>query len=191
MTEMPEPTIAQNQKRPALFLDRDGVINKDRGYVCRVEDFEFLPGISQAIARFNQRGWRVFVVTNQTGIAFDLYTEADMKSVHDHMCAELEKDGAKIDAIYHCPFHEDGILEAYKRKTDLRKPGPGMLNLAMKEHPTDLALSFLIGDKTTDIQAAQAAGLRGFLFKDGDIHAFIESAFDTMVSLHRSNKADD
>ena len=184
MTDQSTPDASDNMVRPALFLDRDGVINKDHGYVHRVENFELLPGIAAAIRRFNHRGWRVIVVTNQTGIAQNLYTESDMKSVHDYMRAQLSQLGARLDAIYHCPFHENGVVEAYRRKTDLRKPGPGMLNAAMEEYPTERSLSFLVGDKITDIQAAEAAGLQGFLYEKGDVDAFIEAGWQTMMALH-------
>ena len=99
--------------RPALFLDRDGVINVDHNYVYRVEDFEWVEGARETIARFNAMGWWVFVVTNQSGIARGYYTEEQMQTLHDWITVELAAAGAHIDRIYHCPFHEDGTIARY------------------------------------------------------------------------------
>ncbi|KCZ62701.1 D,D-heptose 1,7-bisphosphate phosphatase [Hyphomonas sp. L-53-1-40] len=160
--------------RPALFLDRDGVINVDKGYVSRIEDFEWMPGAAEAIAAFNARNWFVFVVTNQSGIARNYYTEADMHTLHEWMLDELAQQGAHIDRIYHCPFHEEGENPAYRKASFDRKPNPGMLLAAMSEFPVKREQSFLIGDKETDIAAARAAGVAGFLFRDGNLAEFAE-----------------
>lgn len=162
--------------RPALFLDRDGVINVDRGYVSTVEAFEFIEGAADCIRTFKQRGWFVFVVTNQSGIARGYYTEADMFALHAHMQAELAKAGAEIDRIYHCPFHAEGEVAAYRKDSLDRKPGPGMLLQAMADFPVRREASFLIGDKQTDIAAAHAAGVGGFLFTGGNLAVFAEWA---------------
>lgn len=169
MTVMPTP-------RPALFLDRDGVINVDRGYVAQRADFEWVEGAAQTIANFNARGWFVFVVTNQSGIAHGLYTEADMQALHDWMTAELAARGARIDRIYFCPYAEDASLPAYRRDSFDRKPKPGMLIRAMTDFPVAKERSLLIGDKDADLQAAKAAGVAGFLFSGGDLSAFAEWA---------------
>ena len=155
--------------RPALFLDRDGVINVDRHYIFRREDFEWIPGAQEVIRRFNAMGWWVFVVTNQSGIARGFYTEDDMQVLHDWMSAELAKAGAHIDRIYHCPFHEDGTIERYRRDSYDRKPKPGMLIRAMTDFPVIKERSLLIGDKQADLDAAKAAGVSGFLFPGGDL----------------------
>lgn len=162
--------------RPALFLDRDGVINVDRHYIFRREDFEWIPGAQEVIRRFNAMGWWVFVVTNQSGIARGFYTEDDMQVLHDWMSAELAKAGAHIDRIYHCPFHEDGTIERYRRDSYDRKPKPGMLIRAMTDFPVIKERSFLIGDKQADLDAAKAAGVRGFLFTGGDLSQFADWA---------------
>ncbi len=171
--------------RPALFLDRDGVINVDRTFVSRAEEFEFIPGAANMIRRFNRMDWRVIVATNQTGIARNLYTEDDMHDLHAHMLRLLDAAGARIDAIYYCPFHQDGEVEQYRRDSDLRKPRPGMLLQAMKDLSTDTSCSFMIGDKLADIQAANAAGVRGFLFEGGDVDVF---ACEALASMN--NKSD-
>lgn len=176
------PSPPTSELRPTLFLDRDGVVNVDHGYVYEVEKFEFMPGVVDAIKRFNARGWRVIVITNQSGIARGFYTEAQMFALHEYMTAELERMGARVDAIYHCPYHEKGEIAEYRRDSDLRKPRPGMLLQAMKDHPTDKTRSFMVGDKISDVHAAEGAGLRGFLYKEGDVDAFIEGAYHTMTS---------
>ncbi len=166
--------------RPALFLDRDGVINVDRNYVCRVEDFEWIAGAQDVIRRFNAMGWWVFVVTNQSGIARGYYTEEQMQALHDWMNAELARSGARIDRIYHCPFHEDGVIPRYTKDSYDRKPRPGMLIRAMTDFPVIRERSFLIGDKQADLDAAKSAGVRGFLFAGGDLSAFADWALADM-----------
>ena len=162
--------------RPALFLDRDGVINIDRGYVHRIEDFEWVEGAQDCIKAFNARNWWVFVVTNQSGIARGLYQESEMHELHTHMTAELGRNGGHIDQIYYCPFHENGTVEPYIKDSFDRKPKPGMLMQAMGDFPVKREASFLIGDKQTDIQAAHAAGVGGFLFSGGNLAIFAEWA---------------
>lgn len=162
--------------RPALFLDRDGVLNEDRGFVSRTEDLIWIEGAMECVARFKARDWFVFVVTNQTGIAHGLYTEEDMQAVHAHLLAKFREYGAEIDRIYHCPFHPDGNQARYARESIDRKPGPGMLLQAMADFPVRREASFLIGDKSADIQAAHAAGVGGFLFEGGNLASFAEWA---------------
>lgn len=162
--------------KPALFLDRDGVINRDKGYVSRIEDFEWMPGAAKCIRTFKARGWYVFVVTNQSGIARDYYTEDAMETLHTWMLAELAKKDAHIDRVYYCPYHDEGEVAHYRKDSFDRKPKPGMLLKAMAEFPVKREASFLIGDKETDIQAAKAAGVAGFLFKGGDLANFAEWA---------------
>ncbi len=162
--------------RPALFLDRDGVINVDKGYVSQIDDFEWIEGAAQTIRAFNQRDWYVFIVTNQSGIARGLYTEEDMQALHAWMLAELEKQDARIDRIYFCPFHQQGEIERYRKDSFDRKPKPGMLLHAMAEFPVRRETSFLIGDKPTDMEAAKAAGIASFLFKGGNLAEFAEWA---------------
>ncbi|GAB5458737.1 MAG: D-glycero-beta-D-manno-heptose 1,7-bisphosphate 7-phosphatase [Henriciella sp.] len=162
--------------RPALFLDRDGVLNIDRGYIARVEDFEWIDGAIDCIKAFKARGWLIFIVTNQSGIAFNLYTEADMQAVHTHMLETIEAAGTEIDHIYFCPYHAEGTDPKYRNDSFDRKPKPGMLLKAMADYPVQREASFLIGDKKTDIEAAHAAGILGFLFSCGNLSDFAESA---------------
>ena len=171
--------------RPALFLDRDGVINVDRGYVSRIEDFEWMEGAAEAISAFNARGWFVFIVTNQSGIARNYYTEDDMHILHNWMLSELAQKNAHVDKVYYCPFHEEGENPAYRQASFDRKPNPGMLLRAMSEFPVKRELSFLIGDKDIDIQAARAAGIAGFKFSRGNLAEFAEW---TLASFEEGNR---
>lgn len=166
--------------RPALFLDRDGVINVDKNYVSRIEDWEWVDGAAEAIAAFNARNWWVFVVTNQSGVAWGYYTEDDMQALHAHMLSELSSRGAHIDRVYHCPYHEDGPIERYRKASYDRKPKPGMLIQAMTDFPVMKERSFMIGDKPADMEAAKAAGVESFLFSGGNLATFAEWALADM-----------
>ncbi len=168
-------------KRPALFLDRDGVINVDRGYVDTPDGFEFVPGAIETIAAFNKANWYVFVVTNQTGIAHGHYTEEDMFRVHAYMQSQLSKYNASIDRIYYCPYDIRGSVTRYCIESEDRKPASGMLRKAMKDFPTIKEASFLIGDKPTDITAAQGAGIKSYLFKENNLLEFVQSIEDENI----------
>ena len=157
-----------------VFLDRDGVINADIGYLWRREDFVWIPGAPAAIRLFNERGRPVVVVTNQSGVARGYYSEQDVESLHRWMNAELNRQGARIDAFYFCPHHPDGAIPEYTRVCDCRKPQPGMLLQAMEDWRADPARSFLIGDKESDVAAAAAAGIRGYLFDGKNLLEFVE-----------------
>lgn len=150
-------------RRPAAFLDRDGVINIDRGYVHRAEDLDFTPTAAEGIRLFNKAGWRVIVVTNQSGVARGLYAPGDVEALHAVMTHRLAQNGAVIDAYYYAPFHPDGIVPEFSIQHADRKPGCGMLQRAMRDWPTDVERSVLIGDRASDMQAAKAAGVRGIL----------------------------
>ncbi len=160
-------------RRPAVFLDRDGVLNEDLGYVHRVDQFHWVEGAREAVRWLNDSGYFVFVVTNQAGVARGYYDEEAVQSLHRWMNAELQKSGAHVDGFEYSPHHPEGTIERYRQISDLRKPAPGMLKKLMAEWPTDPAGSLLIGDRETDIQAAAAAGIRGHLFSGGDLLAFV------------------
>lgn len=160
--------------RPALFLDRDGVLNEDRGYVHRWEDFCWIPGAREAVAAFNARDWWVFVVTNQSGVGRGYYPEADVLALHARMEADLAAAGARIDAFYYCPFHPEALEDRYRHPDPPdRKPNPGMLLRAMADWPVDAARSVMVGDKAIDLEAGQRAGVRSLLFPGGDLEAFL------------------
>ena len=162
--------------RPTLFLDRDGVLNEDLGYVSRWEDFRFIPGAARAVREANRAGWLVIVVTNQSGIGRGYYSEAEMEALHARMAEALATDDARIDAIYHCPHHPQATLEAYRHPDPpLRKPNPGMLLQAIAEWPVDVHRSLMVGDKDADVEAARRAGVRGLKFEGGDLWDFLRA----------------
>ena len=145
--------------RPALFLDRDGVINEEVDYLWTWDRCRFVDGIIPLLQTAHRLGYFVAVVTNQAGIGRGMYTEADFHALMDRMSEELAKSGVHFDAVYFSPFHPVHGLGEYKRETDCRKPGPGMMLRAGREHGLDLSQSVLVGDRCTDMQAGAAAGI--------------------------------
>ena len=144
---------------PAAFLDRDGVINVDSGYVGRWEDFEYLPDVIQGLTLLQSAGYKVVVVTNQSGIARGYYSEDDFLLLTETMKADLENRGVVLTAVYYCPYLEDADLEPYRVNSELRKPEPGMLLKAAQDHDIDLSRSIMVGDKVSDMVAAERAGV--------------------------------
>ena len=159
--------------RPALCLDRDGVINHDHGYVGSRERFEFVPGAKVAVRRAVDAGWHVFIVTNQSGIARGFYTEADFAALMDWVADEMRAAGATIDDMRHCPTHPEAPLAAYRRADTWRKPGPGMLLDLIQRWELTPQRCLMIGDQPTDLAAAAAAGVAGHLFAGDNLDAFI------------------
>ncbi|RZU41331.1 D-glycero-alpha-D-manno-heptose-1,7-bisphosphate 7-phosphatase [Edaphobacter modestus] len=144
----------------ALFLDRDGVVNVEIGYLHRIEDVEFVPGIFSLCRTAMQLGYRLIVVTNQAGIARGFYSEADFDSLTVWMRGELRAQGVELDAVYYCPYHPERGIGEYRRDHEDRKPGTGMLRRAMLEFGVSLADSVMVGDRCSDVAAANSAGLR-------------------------------
>lgn len=172
MPSAPEPDLPR-PVRPAVFLDRDGVLNRDDGYVHRPEQVVWTPGAAAAVARFGAAGFRVFVVTNQSGVARGLYDVAQVETLHRWMAGELVAAGGRVDDWRYAPHHPDAV-DARWRHPDppWRKPNPGMLEDLMSAWPTDRAASLLIGDRPSDVEAARRAGIVGRLFPGGDLDAF-------------------
>lgn len=151
--------MASPEARPAAFIDRDGVINVELNYVHRIEDFHVLPGVYEGLRRLAGAGFALVVVTNQAGIAKGLYDEAAFERLTTSMLAQMRANGITLAAVYHCPHHPAGSVAAYAVECDCRKPAPGMLLQAAREHALDLSRSVMIGDKTSDTQAGRAAGV--------------------------------
>jgi D-glycero-D-manno-heptose 1,7-bisphosphate phosphatase len=150
--------------KPALFLDRDGVINEDSGYTHRIEDFRFIPGIFDLCRAARAAGRSLFVVTNQAGIGRGFYTEDDFKALTAWMCERFDAEGAPLDRVYFCPHHAEAGVGTYRRESDFRKPNPGMILQARDEFGLDLGASVLIGDKGSDIEAGIRAQVGTNLF---------------------------
>lgn len=171
--------------RPALFLDRDGVINIDHAYVHKREDFDFVDGIFDLVRTARERGYLVFVITNQAGIGRGKYTEADFHVLTDWMCGEFASRGAPIDKVYFCPYHAEHGIGHYKAESEFRKPNPGMILQAAREFGVDLAASVLLGDMETDIEAGKRAGVgTTILFRPATHATSTETKADAVVSLH-------
>jgi D-glycero-D-manno-heptose 1,7-bisphosphate phosphatase len=169
---------SQPDRRRAAFLDRDGVINRDHGYVYRIEDFEFLPSVVDALARLTQLGYSLVVVTNQSGIGRGLYTEQDFLTLSEQVAQRLASARVAFAAVYHCPHHPEALLAPWRRVCDCRKPAPGMILAAAADLDIDLAASILVGDKASDIAAGRAAGVgRCFLVGASDCAGGADAVF--------------
>jgi D-glycero-D-manno-heptose 1,7-bisphosphate phosphatase len=149
--------------RPALFLDRDGAVVEETGYLCRAADIVVIPGAAEVITVANKRGIPVIMVTNQSGIGRGYYGWAEFKSVQDALLATLAAHGAKIDAVYACAHHPEAKGLLAHPDHPARKPNPGMLLQAARDLALDLKSSWLVGDKASDIEAAKRAGIAGAL----------------------------
>ncbi|MCB1477611.1 MAG: HAD family hydrolase [Rhodobiaceae bacterium] len=165
--------MTQDECRPCAFLDRDGVINVDHGYVWRPQDLEFMPGAPEAVAMLNAADYLVVVVTNQSGVARGMYSEINVVDFHSYMHEMLKMHGGHVDAFYYCPYHADAIVTAFRHPDHPdRKPNPGMIERAMRDLPIRREGSFLIGDKDSDMEAARRASIPGYLFAGGRLDSF-------------------
>lgn len=153
--------------RPAIFLDRDGVVIEDAHHLASPAQVRLIPGAADAIAALNRAGWPVVVVTNQSGVARGLFTVGAVEAVHAHLSGQLEGYGARIEAYYYCPHLPTADVEAYRLECDCRKPKPGMLLRAAEELGLDLDRSWMVGDRASDLQAGAAAGTRTVLVRTG------------------------
>jgi D-glycero-D-manno-heptose 1,7-bisphosphate phosphatase len=166
--------LASCMDRPALFLDRDGVLNIDHGYVGSQDRWEWVDGAREAVALATAHGWHVFVVTNQAGVARGLYGVPEVDALLIWLADELRRAGGTLDDWRFCPYHSEAKVDAYRRDHDWRKPAPGMILDLLKTWELDPRRCIMVGDKDTDMQAAAAAGIAGHLFPGGNLLEFIK-----------------
>jgi D-glycero-D-manno-heptose 1,7-bisphosphate phosphatase len=177
--------------RRAAFIDRDGVLNEERAFVHRREDFALLPGALAALRLLKEAGYLLVVVTNQSGIARGTYSEADYLALTGHMRAELAAAGVFLDAVEYCPHLPNAPLERYRVDCDCRKPKPGMLRRATQALDIEPGASFLVGDRLSDIEAGRAAGIgRCYLVRtgytlSGDAVARADGVYDDLLACAR------
>jgi D-glycero-D-manno-heptose 1,7-bisphosphate phosphatase len=162
------------RRRPAVFLDRDGTLNRDIGYVHRIADFRWLPGAVNAVRQLNDAGYYVFVVTNQSGVARGLYDETAVNDLHAWMNEELRAAGAHIDDVRYCPHHPEASVAAYRVKCSCRKPAAGMLLDLMNCWPVIREASVMIGDKASDAAAGEAAGIASAVVPPGALESYVK-----------------
>tara|TARA_Y100001968_G_C19440446_1_gene762244 strand:+ start:2767 stop:3333 length:567 start_codon:yes stop_codon:yes gene_type:complete len=143
----------------AAFIDRDGVINIEKNYVYKIDDFELIEGVFEAILILKKLGYKIIIITNQAGIAHGYFTLTQLKNLHNHMLNLFRSNGIEIDDIYFCPYHPKAKLYKYRKSSNFRKPNPGMILKAELEHNIDLKKSILIGDKMSDVEAGIRAGI--------------------------------
>ena len=159
---------------PGAFLDRDGVLIEDSGYPHLDEHLRLIPGAAAAVKRLNDLGYRTVIVTNQSGVARGLFDEDRMHAFNALLLKRLADEGARIDAVYACPFHAEATVARYRHPDHPdRKPNPGMLLRAIAEHDIDPARSFMVGDQPSDMEAARRAGVKGLPFEGGDLDRFL------------------
>lgn len=150
-----------------IFLDRDGTINVEVDYLYKKEDFKFEDNADKAIKIFNDLGYKVIVVTNQSGIARGYYSEEDLKKLHEHIDEELGKIGAKVNAYYYCPHHPEATIDKYKVDCQCRKPNLGMFLEAKKDFNIDFENSIIVGDKVSDLESGVRLGMKTVLVETG------------------------
>jgi D-glycero-D-manno-heptose 1,7-bisphosphate phosphatase len=151
----------KTNRQKAFFFDRDGVINIDHGYVSKIEDFTFMEGVFPAMRDLAGKGYRLIIITNQSGIGRGYYAEADFQKLTAWMLEQFAENDVQIEAVYNCPHHPE-------ENCDCRKPEPGMLLKAIREHDVDPDLSWMVGDKESDMQAAEAAGIHNRVLIGGE-----------------------
>jgi D-glycero-D-manno-heptose 1,7-bisphosphate phosphatase len=169
-------------RRGAVIFDRDGVLNEDIGYAYRADQIRWIEEAKAAVKHVNDAGLLALVATNQSGVARGYYGEDEVKALHRWMIGELRAAGANIDGIVYCPYHPEGSVESYRQASPMRKPAPGMIQALIAQHRVDRLRCALIGDKTTDIEAATAAGIQGVRYQGGSLLRLVEQVVARLVS---------
>jgi D-glycero-D-manno-heptose 1,7-bisphosphate phosphatase len=170
-------------KQPVVFLDRDGTLNVEIGYIRNVEDLVLIDGAADAVRKLNQSGVAAILVTNQTGAARGYYKESHIHALNARLLRLLEERGAHLDYVYYCPHLEEGVVEPFNRSCDCRKPAAGMVEQAYAEHPQlDKTKSFVIGDKASDVELAQNCGAKGILVSTGYGEAVLKGEYQHTVT---------
>jgi D-glycero-D-manno-heptose 1,7-bisphosphate phosphatase len=164
------------EKNIAIFLDRDGTINEEVGYVESLDMFRIIPAAFEAIRLINLCGLKAVVLSNQAGVAKGLFTEAFVRQTHEYLQAALRQKGAAIDRFYFCPHHPTEGAAPYRKNCDCRKPAPGLFLQAARDMDIDLSASYMVGDRYRDMEAAHRAGVKGVLVKTGYGAAILENA---------------
>lgn len=153
--------------QPAVFLDRDGTMVQDVGYLSRLEDLHWFPWTIEAVRLLHRAGFLLCVTTNQSGIALGFCTDAFVRRVHEEMSVAIEAAGARIDGWFYCPHHPQAAIDALRTECECRKPRPGLIRQAQARFQIDLGRSFVVGDKSADVGLAEAVGARGVLVRTG------------------------
>lgn len=190
MAKPPQNVVEQARKgdwtdmagKTAVFLDRDGTINIEAGYIHNVADLNLMPGAGAALRRVNDAGLLAILATNQSGPARGYYPESHVLALHDRLNALLTAEGAHLDDLYYCPHHPEGVVAAYTQTCDCRKPEPGMLLAAAERHGIDLKASYMIGDKATDVEVGQRAGCKTVLLRSGYGEEVIAGTYQWQVT---------
>jgi len=181
-----------SKAKPAVFLDRDGVINKDNGYVSQIDDFEFIEGVIDACLALKEKGYLLVVITNQSGIARGYFSEEQFHTLTEWMDWSMADRGVDLDGIYYCPHHKDEGVGEFKIDCECRKPKPGMLLNALDDLNIDVETSILVGDKVSDLQAGISAGIKNnYLVRTGKEitkqgESLASGVFDDLASLVKS-----
>lgn len=160
----------------AVFFDRDGTLNVDKDYLYKKEEFEWMDGAVEAIRFANENGYKVIVITNQSGVARGYFKESDVNALHDWMNEQLKEYGAHIDAFYYCPHHPEAVVPEYRKKCECRKPGPKLVEDACRDFDIDKKASVMIGDADRDVQCAEKAGVKGVKFTGGNLLELVKQS---------------